>query len=180
MVDNFLIQPPLFKETLLSQRRRADFSRGLQFWATCNSQQTADIDKKLHDFVAGNKTSVESLKETEDAIKDLELKRLRLTSEVLKSWYRTTEPRGDAEKKEAVCVDDLVFWQRLMQVSPETYDFLYPRWERFEKLLVSTTLRDHNEAKTERSAQVARLLADDKSKRKQKGEQDETEAKEKE
>jgi hypothetical protein len=145
----------------MRKQRRADVARGLRFWATCSEQDARSIDERVRRFVAERGAEVEALKRAEDDLKELELRRLKLTSSLLNSWYSMTEEAPRDVKTAGVCVDDLVFWNRLMHVSPETYEFLQPRWERFERLLVSAKLREHG--MKERSGRVARLLCDDVS-----------------
>jgi len=149
--------------------RRDDIARSLQLWATCGKQQTADIDERLRKFVADKAPIVAELAQAETELKALELRRLQLTSSLLNAWYSMTEDDSKTDTRTAAVKDELVFWHRLMHVSPETYEFLQPRWERFERLLVSARIHEHDGKKKERSARVARLLCgtDEMSRRNQ-------------
>ena len=138
----------------MTSQRRADIAHGLRLWATCGKKE-AEIDAKLKQFIAERSEVIAELKKTESDLKALELQRLQLTSSVLNSWFSMTE-EGATKTASA---NDLLFWNRLMTVSPETYEFLQPRWEKLEKLLVSAKLKEHNK---ERSERVARLLVNDK------------------
>jgi hypothetical protein len=139
----------------MGSKRRADLANGLRLWASCESGQAEAIDRGLTAFVSEQKKTIDDLKVIEANIRDLEAKRLVATRELLTSWYSMTENVVGSGR--TASTNDLVFWNRLIKASPETYEFLQPRWERLECLLVSSQIKNHQ--KQARAEKVAKILS---------------------
>ena len=136
----------------MGNKRRADLANGLRLWASCESGQTEAIDRGLTAFVSGQAETIDELRTIEASIRDLEAKRLVATRQLLTSWYKMTEDTlGNIKTASS---NDLVFWNRLIKASPETYEFLQPRWERYECLLVSSQIRSYQNDKVKKVASM--------------------------